>query len=197
MHHWPYTAAPAQRGEDAQPLGQASTLINRKHAVDKSQSLFSSVRRRHHGRRRGSTRRIVGLVRTDDPRLELHSGSAPGRPSCGGPGAAPNRWHPPSSKPRGRGPDSALPGFNGVLMLDACRACKGSLTASPRSACCGERAMLSMKTVQDRWFSGICLDGVRQRPCRALLTTRFLTFNSSLTTTLSVDAQDVGAGPDG
>ena len=57
--------------------------------------------------------------------------------------------------------------------------------------------MLSMKTVQDRWFSGICLDGVRQRPPRALLTTRFLTFNSSLTTTLSVDAQDVGAGPDG
>ena len=57
--------------------------------------------------------------------------------------------------------------------------------------------MLSMKTVQDRWFSGICLDGVRQRPPRALLTTRFLTFNSLLATTLSVDAQDVGAGPDG
>ena len=57
--------------------------------------------------------------------------------------------------------------------------------------------MLSMNTVQDQWFSGICLDGVRQRRCRALLTTRFLTFNSSLTTTLSVDAQDVGAGPDG
>ena len=57
--------------------------------------------------------------------------------------------------------------------------------------------MLSMNTVQDQWFSGICLDGVRQRPPRALLTTRFLTFNSLLTTTLSVDAQDVGAGPDG
>ena len=57
--------------------------------------------------------------------------------------------------------------------------------------------MLSMKTAQDRWFSGICLDGVRQRPRRALLTTRFLTFNSLLTTTLSVDAQDVGAGPVG
>ena len=82
-------------------------------------------------------------------------------------------------------------------MLDAGSACKGSLTASPRSACCGERAMLSMKTAQDRWFSGICLDGVRQRPRRALLTTRFLTFNSLLTTTLSVDAQDVGAGPEG
>ena len=82
-------------------------------------------------------------------------------------------------------------------MLDACRECKGSLTASPRSACCGERAMLSMKTVQDRWISGICFDGVRQRPRRALLTTRFLTFNSLLTTTLLVDAQDAGAGPDG
>ena len=57
--------------------------------------------------------------------------------------------------------------------------------------------MLSMNTVQDQWFSGICLDGVRQRPPRALLTTRFLTFNSLLATTLSVDAQDVGAGPDG
>ena len=57
--------------------------------------------------------------------------------------------------------------------------------------------MLSMNTVQDRWFSGICFDGVRQRPPRALLTTRFLTFNSLLTTTLSVDAQDAGAGPDG
>ena len=57
--------------------------------------------------------------------------------------------------------------------------------------------MLSMKTVQDRWSSGICLDGVRQRPRRALLTTRFLTFNSLLTTTLLVDAQDAGAGPDG
>ena len=57
--------------------------------------------------------------------------------------------------------------------------------------------MLSMNTVQDQWFSGICLDGVRQRPPRALLTTCFLTFNSSLTTTLSVNAQDVGAGPDG
>ena len=57
--------------------------------------------------------------------------------------------------------------------------------------------MLCMNTVQDQWFSGICLDRVRQRPPRALLTTRFLTFNSSLTTTLSVDAQDVGAGPDG
>ena len=57
--------------------------------------------------------------------------------------------------------------------------------------------MLSMNTVQDQWFSGICLDGVRQRPRRALLTTRFLTFNSLLTTTLSVDAQDAGAGPDG
>ena len=57
--------------------------------------------------------------------------------------------------------------------------------------------MLSMNTVQDQWFSGICLDGVRQRPHRALLTTRFLTFNSLLATTLSVDAQDVGAGPDG
>ena len=57
--------------------------------------------------------------------------------------------------------------------------------------------MLSMKAVQDRWFSGICLDGVRQRPRRALLMTRFLTFNSLLTTTLSVDAQDAGAGPDG
>ena len=57
--------------------------------------------------------------------------------------------------------------------------------------------MLSMNTVQDQWFSGICLDGVRQRPRRALLTTRFLTFNSLLATTLSVDAQDAGAGPDG
>ena len=57
--------------------------------------------------------------------------------------------------------------------------------------------MPSMKTVQDQWFSGICLDGVRQRPRRALLTTRCNTFNSLLTTTLSVDAQDVGAGPDG
>ena len=122
------------------------------------------MRGRHHGRRRGSTRRIVGLVRTDDPRLELHSGSAPGRPSCGGPGAAPNKRHPPSSKPRGRGLDSALPGFNGP-----------ALTASPRSACCGECAMLSVKTVQEQWFSSICLDGVRQRPPRALLTTRFLT----------------------
>ena len=57
--------------------------------------------------------------------------------------------------------------------------------------------MLSMKTVQDQWFSGICLDGVRQRPRRALLTTRCNTFNSLLTTTLSVDAQDAGAGPEG
>ena len=57
--------------------------------------------------------------------------------------------------------------------------------------------MLSMNAVQDQWFSGICLDGVRQRPPRALLTTRFLIVNSSLTTTLSVDAQDAGAGPDG
>ena len=57
--------------------------------------------------------------------------------------------------------------------------------------------MLSMNTVQDQWLSVVCLDGVRQRPPRALLTTRFLTFNSLLTTTLSVDAQDVGAGPDG
>ena len=57
--------------------------------------------------------------------------------------------------------------------------------------------MLSMNTVQDQWFSGICLDGVRQSVPRALLTTRFLTFNSLLATTLSVDAQDIGAGPDG
>ena len=44
--------------------------------------------------------------------------------------------------------------------------------------------MLSMKTVQDQWFSGICLDGVRQRPEGALLTTRFLTINNLLATTL-------------
>ena len=82
-------------------------------------------------------------------------------------------------------------------MLDACRACKGSLTASPRSACCGERAMLSMNTVQDQWFSGICLDGVRQRPPRALLTTRFLGCNGLMATTLSVDFQHGGVGQDG
>ena len=51
--------------------------------------------------------------------------------------------------------------------------------------------MLSMNTVQDQWFSGICLDGVRQRPPRALLTTHFLTFNqprSGLNSSLFVNS---------
>ena len=61
--------------------------------------------------------------------------------------------------------ESALLSFNGLLtlaMLDACRACsKGSLTASSRSACCGGRAVRPTDAVQDQWFSGICLGGVR------------------------------------
>ena len=82
-------------------------------------------------------------------------------------------------------------------MLDACTACKGSLTASPRSTCFGGRAVRPTGPVQDQCFSGICLGGVRQRPPRALLTTRFLGFNGLMATTLSVDFQHGGVDQDG
>ena len=69
--------------------------------------------------------------------------------------------------------------------------------ASPRSSCSGGRAVRPTGPVQDQCFSGICLGGVRQRPPRALLTTRFLGFNGLMATTLSVDFQHGGVDQDG
>ena len=85
------------------------------------------------------------------------------------------------------------------MMLDTCTACKGLLTASPRSTCCGGRAVRPTGPVQDQCFSGICLCGVRQRqrPPRVLLTTRFLGCNGLMATALSVDFQHGGVGQDG